>query len=214
MNNLSSYESNYRNLTSTKLFTYCAGRGITLKEDTFENELDFKTEKGKYNLLAQLFSDNYDISVKINFYSTETKGDSLFKVKEIKESCLILMLDKALQYGDVINLIQADERNRVMERKDVPLFDINVFNEFVFDAFVFNDWTGGKTPIISIFNNRIEIETYIENGELNDNGLRDLLLKLHVLDEYEDERAESYDENMVSINKKSMVFTLPFRFLD
>ena len=112
MNNLSSYESNYRNLTFTKLFTYCAGRGITLKEDTFENELDFKTEKGKYNLLAQLFSDNYDISVKINFYSTETKGDSLFKVKEIKESCLILMLDKALQYGDVINLIQADERNR------------------------------------------------------------------------------------------------------
>lgn len=164
-------------------------------------------------MLAQLFSDNYDISIKINFYSTETKGDSLFKVKEVKESCLILVLDKVLQYGDVINLIQADERNRVMERKDIPLFDINAFNEFALDAFVFNDWTRGKTPTISIFNNRIEIETYIENGELNDNGLHDLLLKLHVLDEYEDEIVESYDENMVSINKNSMVSTLPFRFL-
>ena len=214
MNNLSTYESNYHNLTFTKLLTYCAGRGMALKEDTFEKELDFKTEKGKYNLLAQLFSDNYDISVKINFYSTETKGDSLFKTKEIRENCLILSLDKVLQYGDVINLIQVDERNRIMERKDVPLFDINAFNEFVFDAFAFNDWTRGKVPIISIFNNRIEIETYIENGELNDNGLHDLLLKLHVLDEYEDEIAESYDENMVNINNNSMVFTLPFRFLD
>ena len=117
--------------------------------------------------MAQLFSDNCDISIKINFYSTETKNDSLIKIKEIKESCLILVLDKVLQYGDVINLIQADERNRIMERIDVPLFDIDAFNEFVFDAFAFNDWARGKTPIISIFNNRIEIETYIENGELD-----------------------------------------------
>lgn len=214
MNNLSIFESNYHNLTFGKLFTYCAGKGIILKEDTFEKELGFKTEKGKYNMLAQLFSDNFDISIKINFYSTETKNDSLFKIKEIKESCLILVLYKVLQYGDVINLIQADERNRIMERIDVPLFDIDVFNEFVFDAFVFNDWTRDKTPIVSIFNNRIEIETYIENGELDDNGLHDLLLKLHVLDEYEVQTIESHDENIITINKNSMVFMLPFKFLD
>lgn len=214
MKNLSTFESDYHNLTFTKLFTYCAGRGIILKEDTFEKELCFKTEKGKYNIFAQLFSDNCDISIKINFYSTETKNDSLIKIKEIKESCLILVLDKVLQYGDVINLIQADERNRIMERIDVPLFDIDAFNEFVFDAFAFNDWARGKTLIISIFNNRIEIETYIENGELDDNCLYDLLLKLHVLDECEVETIESHDENIITINKNTMVFTLPFKFLD
>ena len=36
------------------------------------------------------------------------------------------------RYGDVLNLIQADETDRVVERKEVPLFDNKAFREDVY----------------------------------------------------------------------------------
>ena len=56
---------------------------------------------------------------------------------------LLLSLDKVLEYGDVINLIQADEKNRV-SAKDVPFFDNNAFREAIINAFVHNKWIDGN----------------------------------------------------------------------
>lgn len=56
-NTIIDIESRYQDLTFEKLFTYFAGRGITLKENTFKKNLNLLTKDGKYNLMAQLLSE-------------------------------------------------------------------------------------------------------------------------------------------------------------
>lgn len=74
-----------------------------------------------------------------------------------RNSCILYAMDKILEYGDAINIIQADERGRISERKDVPLFDYEAFHEAVLNAFVHNKWLGLNAPMISVFTDRIEI---------------------------------------------------------
>ena len=56
-----------------------------------------------------------------------------------------------------MNLIQADETDRVVERKEVPLFDNKAFREAVINAVLHNKWVEGNEPMISVFSDRIEI---------------------------------------------------------
>lgn len=76
---------------------------------------------------------------------------------EYGNSCILYSMDKLLDYGDAINIIQADERGRISERKDVPLFDYEAFHEALLNAFVHNKWIGLNAPMISVFTDRIEI---------------------------------------------------------
>ena len=46
-----------------------------------------------------------------------------FSVREFGNDCLLYSLDELLRYGDVLNLIRTDETDRVVERKEVSLFD-------------------------------------------------------------------------------------------
>lgn len=60
----------------------------------------------------------------------------MYSVREFGNQCLLYSLDEVLRYGDVLNIIQADERERVVERKEVPLFENDAFREAVINAFV------------------------------------------------------------------------------
>ena len=51
-------ESEYQDLTFDKLFVYYAAKGVTLNKRTFKKNLGLLTPEGKYNLLAQLISDD------------------------------------------------------------------------------------------------------------------------------------------------------------
>lgn len=62
-----------------------------------------------------------------------------------------------LRYGDVLNIIQADARNRIVERKEIPLFDSKPFTEAIINAVLHNKWIDGNEPMISLYSNRIEI---------------------------------------------------------
>lgn len=70
---------------------------------------------------------------------------------------MLLSLDKVLEYGDVLNIMQADEENRLVERKEVVLFDQRAFREAIINAFVHNSWVEGNAPMITVFSDRIEI---------------------------------------------------------
>jgi len=71
-----------------------------------------------------------------------------------------------LEYGDVLNIPQADERNRVVERLDVPLFDQDAFREAVINAFLHNAWITESEPMITVYSNRIEI---LSRGSIGNN---------------------------------------------
>lgn len=144
-------------LTFEKLFLYYAAKGIELRKGTFEKTLKLKTKDNKYNIMAYILSDQNDIPVRVSVFSGIDKSAPLFSVKEFGNTCIMYSMDKILEYGDAINIIQADERNRISERKDVPLFNYEAFHEAILNAFIHNKWLTLNAPQISIFTNRIEI---------------------------------------------------------
>ena len=147
--------SEYQDLTFEKLLIYYGAKGVKLNLDTFKKNFSFYTEDGKYNLLAQLLSDNSHMSIRAAIFSGKTKADNMYSVREFGNQCLLYSLDEVLRYGDVLNIIQADERDRVVERKEVPLFENDAFREAVINAFVHNLWVSGNEPMFTVFSDRI-----------------------------------------------------------
>ena len=147
----------YQDLSFNKLFVYYASKGIILKEKTFKKNLRLLTEDEKYNIQAQLLSDNSQIPIRVSIFDGDNKASNLFAVREFGFNCLLYSLDEVLRYCDVLNIIQVDETSRVVERKDVPLFESKPFIEAIINAFLHNKWIEGYPPMISVFSNRIEI---------------------------------------------------------
>lgn len=108
-------------------------------------------------MLAQLFSDNSHIPIRVAIFLGTSKADNLYSVREFGNQCLLYSLDEILRYGGVLNIIQADESNRIVERKDVPLFEDAAFREAVINAFVHNKWVDENEPMITVYQDRIEI---------------------------------------------------------
>lgn len=144
-------------LSFEKLFMYYAAKGIALKSDSFERSLKLRNKNGQYNVMAYILSDQNSIPVRVSIFSGKDKTSPLFSVKEFGNTCIMYSMDKILEYVDAINIIQADERNRISERKDVPLFDYEAFHEAILNAFIHNKWLTLNSPQISIFTDRIEI---------------------------------------------------------
>ena len=134
----------YQELTFQKLFGYYGSKGIVLSDKTFIKNLGLRNEEGQFNLLAQLLSDNSHFPLRVSIFEGKTKGTNLFSVREFGNNCLLYSLDELLRYGDVLNIIQADETDRVVERKEVPLFDNKAFREAIINAVLHNKWTEGN----------------------------------------------------------------------
>ncbi|MBQ4259013.1 MAG: putative DNA binding domain-containing protein [Lachnospiraceae bacterium] len=219
--------SKYSNLTFQKLMGYYGSKGIVLNPETFIKNLGLKNEKGELNLLAQLLSDNSHIPLRVSVFDGETKGSDLFSVREFGNNCLLYSLDELLRYGDVLNIIQADEKDRVVERKEVPLFDNNAFREAIINAVLHNKWITGNEPMISVFSNRIEIlsrgplppEQTMEGffcGEsipVNEK-LSEIFLQLHISEKSGrgvPKIVGLYGKDAYSFRENSIVVTIPFR---
>lgn len=136
---------------------YYASKGVILNSTNFKKNLGLLTDDGKYNLLAQLLSDDSHIPIRFSVFSGTSKASTMYSVREFGNTCLLLSLDKVLEYGEVLNVPQADERNRKVERKEVPLFNAEAFREAIINAFVHNSWVSGNAPMITVFSDRIEI---------------------------------------------------------
>ena len=219
----------YKDLTFHKLFGYYGSKGIVLKEETFEKNLKLKNKTGEYNMLAQLLSDDSHIPLRVSIFEGETKASPLFSVREFGNNCLLYSLDALLQYGDVLNIIQADEDNRIVERKDVPLFDNSAFREAIINAVLHNYWVSGNEPMISVFSNRIEIlsrgtlapaqtmEGFFlgESVPVNEK-LSEIFLQLHISEKSGrgiPTIVETYGKDAITFRENSIVVTIPFNRL-
>ena len=149
--------SEYQELSFEKLIIYYGAKGIKLNTTQYEKNLGLYTADGKYNILAQLLSDNSHIPVRVAIFSGKSKSDNMYSVREFGFQCLLYTLDEILRYGDVLNIIQADEADRVVERKEVPLFDKDAFREAIINAFLHNKWVEMNEPMVTIYSDRIEI---------------------------------------------------------
>lgn len=219
-------ESKYQDLCFNMLFTYYSGKGITLKEETFRQNLGFLTKDGKYNILAQLLSDDSKTPVRVSIFLGETRNSPLYSIKEFGNTCMLFSLDNVLRYADVVNIVQACERDRIMTRKDVPLFDMEAFREAAVNAFLHNKWTDLNAPMISVYSNRIEIisrgarhpkqtkEGFFMGESIPVNqALSDIFLQLHI-----SERSgrgvpiitEKYGRDIFDFRENSIAVSFPF----
>ncbi len=223
---ITTQKAEYQNLTFNKLFGYYGSRGIVLKEETFEKNLNLRNSDGDYNTLAQLLSDNSHKPLRVSIFDGDTKASNLISVREFGNTCLLYSLDNLLQYGDVLNLIQSDETNRVVERTEVALFDSNAFREAVVNAVLHNNWVSGNEPMISVFHNRIEIlsrgsiapaqtiEGFFQGQSVPVNEkLSEIFLQLHISEK--SGRGvpiitNAYGEEAISFRENAIVVTIPF----
>ena len=216
-----------QDLTFSKLFGYYGSKGIVLKKETFEKNLSLRNADGEYNLLAQLLSDNSHMPLRVSIFEGTTKASNLFSVREFGYDCLLYTLDEVLRYGDVLNIIQADETDRIVERKDVPLFDNKAFREAIINAVLHNYWVGGNEPMISVFSDRIEIlsrgtiapgqtmEGFYrgESVPVNDK-LSEIFLQLHISEKSGrgvPKITEIYGKEAFAFRENSIVVTIPFK---
>ena len=177
-------------------------------------------------MLAQLLSDDSHIPLRVSIFEGETKASPLFSVREFGNNCLLYSLDALLQYGDVLNIIQADEENRIVERKDIPLFDNSAFREAIINAVLHNYWVSGNEPMISVFSNRIEIlsrgtlapaqtmEGFFlgESVPVNEK-LSEIFLQLHISEKSGrgiPTIVETYGKDSIIFRENSIVVTIPF----
>lgn len=216
----------YQDLTFSKLFGYYGSKGIVLNEKTFIKNLGLKNENGEFNMMAQLLSDNSHIPLRVSIFDGKTKGSNLFSVREFGNNCLLYTLDELLRYGDVLNIIQADERERVVERKDIPLFDNKAFREAIINAVLHNQWTSGNEPMISVFSDRIEILSrgtippaqtmegfYLGESVPVNKKLSEIFLQLHISEKSGrgvPKITEVYGKNAFIFRENSIVVTIPF----
>ena len=222
--------SQYQDLSFNTLIYYYASKGINLNLDTFKDNLGLLTIDGKYNLLAQLLSDNSHINVRVAIFAGKSKADPMFSVKEFGMMNLLLSLDKVLDYGDTFNIPQADERHRIVTRKEVSLFDANAYREAIINAFVHNDWKGNVAPMFTFYSDRIEIlshgalspkltikDFYKGKSEPRNKKLSDIFVQLHI-----SERTgrgvptilNSYGEKAFEFANNWIQVTIPFNFIN
>ena len=223
---LSNTEALRQDLAFTKLIVYYASKGITLNKRTFKRNLGFLMPDGRYNLLAQLLSDDSGVAIRFAVFNGKDKTSTMYAVREIGRTCLLYSLDKALELGDLLNVPQADERHRVVERKEVPLFNAAAYKEAVINAFVHNRWTELNSPMFCAFSDRIEIlshgtlppqqtmQGFFEGISIPVNKeLSDIFLQLHI-----SERTGrgvpkiigAYDKGIYRFEENTISVILPF----
>ena len=222
--------SAYQDLTFEKLLIYYAAKGIKLNPKQYKKNLGFYTPDGEYNIMAQLLSDNSHIPVRVSIFSGKSKADNMYSVREFGYQCLLYTLDEVLRYGDVLNIIQADERNRVVERKEVPLFDNAAFREAIINAFLHNKWIDGNEPMITVYSDRIEIlsrgtipheqtiEGFFSGVSVPVNKkLSEIFLQLHISEKTGrgvPKITEKYGKDAFEFRENSIVVKIPFNWIN
>lgn len=221
--------SEYQDLTFNKLFAYYGSKGINLNRRTFKKNLGLMTSDGRYNVMAQLLSDNSQIPIRFGLFKGKSKASSMYAVREFGNDCLLYSLDGILRYGEVLNVPQADERERIVERKEVPLFNQKAYREAVINAFVHNHWLDGA-PAFTVFQDRIEIlskgllppkqtmDGFFagESVPVNEKLAR-IILQLHISEQTGrgvPAIVETYGKEVFRFSENNIRVTIPFKRLE
>jgi predicted HTH transcriptional regulator len=227
---IESVEAYEQDLSFRKLFMYYEDKGIILSKNNFEKNLGLRNKDGMYNLLAQLLSDDSQFPIRVSIFRGEDKTAPLYSVREFGNNCLLNSLDKVLEYGDVLNIMQADEKNRLVQRKEVPLFNQDAFREAMVNAFVHNCWVDGNAPMITVYSNRIEILSrgtlapkqtingfYLGESVPVNRKLSDIFLQLHISERSGrgvPQITKIYGRKAFEFRENSIVVTIPFEKVD
>lgn len=152
---ISEMESRNQELTFHQLKSLYLDKGIRFEDTTLLNNLGLYTKNKKYNYLAELLSDNNDLSIKVVRFSGVDKSNMLSR-NEYGYKNLFLAMEQALNYAISFNETKV-ELGGQLERKEIKLFEENCLREAWVNACLHNKWSKNIPPAIYIFDDRIEI---------------------------------------------------------
>jgi len=149
--------SRHQDLTFNQLKIFYEEKGKLLNAH-FAKTLDFLTPEGKYNLLAFLFADNNNISIRIAKWWGTDKID-LRENEEYGECSLVKAMQKVLDKFDIENVTLA-RKVGIGPREEKKLVDSKALREAIVNSFAHNEYTNGDTPVFEIFADRFEFTSY------------------------------------------------------
>ncbi len=180
-------------------------------------------------MLAQILSDDSQIPIRFASFTGTTKASPMYAVREFGNDCLLYSLEGILRYGELLNEPQADERNRIVERKEVSLFNQKAFREAAINACIHNNWLIGA-PSFTAFHDRIEI---LSSGALPQKQTMDgffagvslpvnaklakIFLQLHISEQTGrgiPTISNVYGKEAFSFRENSIKVTIPYHRLD
>lgn len=154
-------ESIDQKLTFNELKALYKLNNVKINEKTFEKNLGLIKDNGKYNLLADILSDNNEISIKVARFAGNDKSELMVR-NEYGYKCLLVAMNKAMEYVLSFNETRVKLSGK-LQRDEEKLFDESSFREAWVNACLHNKWSTLVPPAIYIFNDRIEI---ISTGSL------------------------------------------------
>ncbi len=149
-----------QNLTFVQLKQYYLSKNIAFNDSNYQTNLHLLNEDNKYNMLGCYLADNGEIPVRVAIFSGGTKSSKLFSVKEFGYESLISVIDRIIAYANTINIPKAEFNFENGTRNDTYMFDQDSFNEAVKNAFIHNSWLRRVAPLITFYDNRVEIISF------------------------------------------------------
>ncbi len=147
-------EANNQELTFDQLKTLYAGNNLTLRENTFQQNLNLLTRSGAYNLMAGLLADANSYSIKVAVFRGTNKTD-LIKRNEYGYKCMLVAVKQVLDYMEALNDTAVEMGGSL--RRESKLFDFPCFREAWLNACLHNRWSRQTPPAVYMFDDRIEI---------------------------------------------------------
>ena len=221
--------SRNQNLTFTELKSYYVAKDAFINLKEFEENLSlYVPGTKKYNELAFILSNENDITCRVSIFSGKRKSDAQYALNDFGKKCILITIDQIMTYIESFNITKLDETNRVLERSDIKLFDTDCLREALLNAFIHNDWVDLNAPMISIFEDRIEILSYggLPNKQTklgflagkskpSCNELAEIFLQLKISERSGRGVTKIYDkygDGVFDINDDFIKVTIPFSF--
>ncbi len=147
-------EANNQELSFDQLKMLYVGNNLTLRENTFEQNLNLLTRDGAYNLMAAILADSNSYSIKVAVFRGTDKTD-LVKRNEYGYKCMLVAVKQVLDYMEALNDTIVDVGGSL--RKESRLFDFPCFREAWLNACLHNRWSRQTPPAVYMFEDRIEV---------------------------------------------------------
>lgn len=122
----------------------------------FHDTVGFLTKEGEYNMNAYLLADTNAVSLMVTEYAGTTR-EAPFRSRDFGGKCLFHDMRSVYEAVKDLNEVASDTEAGVSIGTE--LFDTECLKEAWFNACLHNSWRTGIPPIVSIFDDRIEIES-------------------------------------------------------
>lgn len=130
------------------------GNNLTLRENTFEQNLNLLTRDGVYNLMAAILADANSYSIKVAVFRGTDKTE-LVKRNEYVYKCMLVAVKQVSDYMEALNDTVVDVGGGL--RKEIKLFDFSCFREAWLNVCLHNRWSRQTPPAVYMFEDRIEV---------------------------------------------------------